>query len=213
MYEVLAESLRNQIIVQAVGPLVTVFLGGIALALITRQFQIRDADQKLRESMARDVARIGGRFYSLAAAAMRANDAEDPELIGLAKKELESNFHRFIVDGGMLEKRLSAYSQLCYLSWHAASDCATVLYYILTGASEDIANRIININEMGYGGKEHSRLSRKDLRDPGKLMDQLAMQMNSINSETLRDSKNTRRRKIRARVKTGGEASGDQTWV
>ena len=110
MHEMLAESLGNQVIAQSAGPLVTVLLGGFVLGFITRQFQIRDADQKLRESMALDVARIGGLFYSLVAAAMRAKATEDLAIINAAKKALEDNFERFIVDGGVLEKRLSAYS-------------------------------------------------------------------------------------------------------
>ena len=83
MNEMLAESLSDQIIVQAVGPLITVLLGGLAVGLIARQFQVREADQKLREGMALDVARIGGVFYSLVAATMRAKVTEDSGLIGI----------------------------------------------------------------------------------------------------------------------------------
>ena len=88
--------------------------------------------------MALDVARIGGLFYSLVAAAMRAKATEDLAIINAAKKALEDNFERFIVEGGVLEKRLSAYSRQCYLDWHAASDCATVLYYEMSEAAEGI---------------------------------------------------------------------------
>jgi hypothetical protein len=204
MNEMLAESLGDQIIAQAVGPLVTVLLGGFALGFITRQFQMRDADQKLRESMALDVARVGGLFYSLVAAAMRANDSRDQQLINITKKQLEDNFPKFIVDGGVLEKRLAAYSRQCYLDWHAASDCATVLFYGIAGFAEVTVNRIVTINAKGYDGKEHSRLSEEDLRNNRHaVMDQFASQMSNINSETLRKSKNTTGRKTWVRGKTG----------
>lgn len=42
--------------------------------------------------MAHDVARIGGRFYSLVAVAMRANASGDSELIGAAQKSLKVTF-------------------------------------------------------------------------------------------------------------------------
>jgi hypothetical protein len=195
MNEMLAESLRDQIITQAVGPLITVLLGGFIVGLITRQFQMRDADQKLRESMALDVARVGGLFYSLAAEAMDAQATEDQELIDIAKAALQGHFRQFNLEAVILEKRLAAYSQPCYLDWHAASDCATVLYYMLTGAPETRIERIVTINEKGFEGKDHSRLSGNDLRDQGKVMDQFAAQMSNINAETLGKSKNTTDRK------------------
>ena len=52
--------------------------------------------------------------------------------------------------------------------------------------------RIVRINAKGYDDKEHSRLSEEDLRDRHKVMDQFARQMNNINPETLRKSKNTK---------------------
>ncbi len=192
MNKLLAESLKNQIIVQSVGPLVTVVLGGFVLFFITRQYQMRDADQKLRESLAHEVASIGGLFYSLIAAAMRAKDTEDPKLIRVTKRALEDNFGKFIVDSGVLEKRLSAYSQSCCLDWHATNDCATVLFYDIVGYPDMTMERIVRINAKGYDDKEHSRLSEEDLRDRHKVMDQFARQMNNINPETLRKSKNTK---------------------
>jgi hypothetical protein len=203
MNEILAESLKDQMLAQATGPLVTVLLGGFILGFITRQYQMRDADQKLREGMALDVARIGGLFYSLIAAAMRANDAEDQHLIDITKKQLELNFPNFIVDGGVLEKRLAAYSRQCYLDWHAASDCATALFYGIVGFPEVTVNRIVTINAKGYDGKEHSRLSEEDLRNRHTVMDQFASEMSNINSETLRKSKNTKGRRAWARARTG----------
>jgi hypothetical protein len=195
MNEMLAESLRDQILTEAVGPLITVLLGGFVLGFITRQFQMRDSDQKLRESIALDVARVGGLFYSLAAEAMDAQAMKDPELIDIANKALQEQFRQFNLEAVILEKRLAAYSGSGYLAWHAASDCATVLYYILTGTPESRIERIVTINEKGYDGKDHSRLSREELRDQDKVMDQFAAQMSNINAETLKKSKNTIDRK------------------
>jgi hypothetical protein len=195
MNEMLAESLRDQILTEAVGPLITVLLGGFVLGFITRQFQMRDSDQKLRESIALDVARVGGLFYSLAAEAIDAQAMRDPELIDIANKALQEHFRQFNLEAVILEKRLAAYSESGFLAWHAASDCATVLYYILTGTPESRIERIVTINEKGYDGKDHSRLSRKELRDQGKVMDQFAAQMSNINAETLKKSKNAIGRK------------------
>jgi hypothetical protein len=200
MNEMLAESLGDQIIAQAIGPLITVLLGGFALGFIARQFQVREADQKLRESMALDVARIGGVFYSLLAAAIRAKVTQDPDLIGKRVRVLEGGFESFVVEAGILEKRLSSYSESCSLDWHAASDCATVLYYLMTEVPEPILSRITTINERGFDGKDHSRLSSQDLCNQDLVMDQFARQMNGINSETLRKSKNAIGRRARARV-------------
>jgi hypothetical protein len=189
--EMLAESLSDQIIVQAVGPLITVLLGGLAVGLIARQFQVREADQKLREGMALDVARIGGVFYSLVAATMRAKVTEDSGLIGIRMKALDDGFEKFIVDAAVLEKRLSAYSESCSLDWHAASDCATVLYYLMTEVPEPTLSRITTINEKGFDDKEHSRLSSRELCDQELVMNQFARQMNGISSGALKKSKNT----------------------
>ena len=51
-------------------------------------------------------------------------------------------------------------------------------------------DRIVTINEKGYDGRQHSRLSRAELLDKGKVMDQFARQMNHINAESLKRLKN-----------------------
>lgn len=182
MISVIAEPLSNQIVAQAVGPLITVIFGGLALGLITRQFQRRDADQKLRREMALDVARTGGLFCALAAAAMRAKATGDSNLIEPARLALENNFDNFIVEGGVLERRLASYALSPAEHWHAATDCATVLYYHLTDAPECTMKRIFTINENGYDGKLHSGLSGNDLRDQGKLMDQLSREISNASA-------------------------------
>jgi len=182
MIGVLAEPLPNQIVVQAVGPLVTVIFGGLALGLITRQFQRRDADQKLRQEMALDVARTGGLFCALAAAVIRARATGDPGLIESARLALENHFENFIVEGGVLERRLASYALSPAEHWHAATDCATVLYYHLTDAPDSTMKRIFTINENGYGGKVHSGLPEIDLRDQGKLMDQLNREISNASA-------------------------------
>jgi hypothetical protein len=192
MSGLIAESLKDQIITQAVGPLVTVVFGGFVLSFIARQYQIRDADQKLRESLAHDVASIGGLFYSLIGAAMRAQDTHDPKLIRVTTKALEANFEKFIVDSGVLEKRLSAYSESCSLNWHATNDCATVLFYDLAGYPETTMDRIFRINAKDFDNKKHSGLSEEDLHNRHEVMDQFARQMHNITSETLKKSKNTK---------------------
>jgi hypothetical protein len=179
MTGVLAEPLPNQIVVQAVGPLVTVIFGGFALSFITRQFQKRDADQKLRREMALEVARTGGLFCALAAAVMRAKATGDSALIEPARLALANHFDNFIVEGGVLERRLASYALSPAEHWHAATDCATVLYYHLTDAPDSTMKRIFAINENGYGGKIHSGLSGNDLRDQGKLMDQLNQEISN----------------------------------
>jgi hypothetical protein len=55
------------------------------------------------------------------------------------------------------------------VAWHKVDDLLTVRYMQLVGRATD---RLYEINEQGYGGKEHTGLSRQHLKNPARLLDQ-----------------------------------------
>jgi membrane protein implicated in regulation of membrane protease activity len=173
----------ERLILQLVGPLVTVIVGslmvGLLVAWVTRRAQERRADDQRREERVRaeytirvglidDMTETASGLYMGTQRYWRKKTVEKAGDVELADErgQLDRQYQTSRVMGEVIEQKLDAYldSPEAKLLWHSTMDLLTVRYFYLIGL---MTRQLLEEN----AGTEHTRLDVDQLRNPKLLLD------------------------------------------
>jgi len=160
------------VILQSIGPLITVLIGTLAIGLlasrITARAQQRREDQQLRHDLIVEMAETASALYLATQRYWRARDRDNAtaDQLQTLRTWLDERYHEIRVRGQALETRLGVAFRFrdAKRHWHATMDLLTVRYFQLTDPKNDAA---LDAN----AGEEHSGLSGPELRDPKTVLD------------------------------------------
>lgn len=160
------------LIIQAVGPLITVLLGtmivGPVVAWITASSQRRREDHQLREGLIVSMTEIASAMYLATQRYWRARDRQKlrgQKLIDM-EEWLGEQYHLNRIRGEALEVRLRTIfrSDAARRHWHATMDLLTARYFQLTDPDNPV-------NFEANAGPDHSGLSAAELRVPRTVLE------------------------------------------
>ncbi len=137
-----ADSFRQQVALEIIGPVTAALLGGLLVTLISQRIQnrrveLREEEERKRAELHRrgqlslDIMRIAFSFYMRLIEATRVEQhvGEDAARI----EELRPHYEQFRIDARVLEKQLRVYipgGEARWL-WHGAVDMLSLRYYRL----------------------------------------------------------------------------------
>lgn len=169
---VFAFTFWEQLVLNLVGPVVTIILGtaivGFAVSLVARRAQERREDHELRARLCREATEASTALYLATQHYWRAQqDNLEPDHLKAFRADLDKEYLESRRAGTALEHLLGLYFRRTEPKqrMHQVMDLLTVRYFQLVtpnGASEGL--RKIN------AGDKHSGLSWQDLGDPRKVL-------------------------------------------
>jgi hypothetical protein len=158
-------------VLQAIGPLITVFVGSLAIGLlaagITSRAQRRREEQQLRHDLIVGMAETASALYLATQRYWRARDREkvSADQLQVLRSWLDERYHESRVRGEALQTRLQVvfgFGQ-ARRHWHATMDLLTVRYFRLTDPDN---MKVLEENE----GSEHSGLRVEELLRPKTIL-------------------------------------------
>lgn len=160
-----AFSFERQIVLNVVGPLTTVLVGGVIVGglanTLARRAQQRRAQRELREQLVKEVTTVLAGLY-MATQQFRRN-VEDLKLPRESMHNmLTERYADARVRGTVLENQLEAYFKADEPKtlFHQIMDLLTVRYFQLMFSYVPYRE-----NAKGYQGKKHSGLTEEELKD------------------------------------------------
>lgn len=157
----------QQLVINAIGPLVTVIGGslivGLLVASVTRQAQERREQHKLRGDLVREMTESATMLHLAVGRYFRAQERDLVKAEDLAQRRdgLDDQYDTSRTRAKVLENRLRAYfaTDEPRHHWHAVIDLLTVRYYRIRALDTP---KILRDN----AGPQHSGLSFDDLQNP-----------------------------------------------
>jgi len=162
----------QSILLEAVGPLVTVIVGTVIVGsiaeLITRRAQERREDYQTRMRLIDRMTETASALYLATQRFWRARDREKvgDERLKLMRIEMDAQYQATRVAGEVLERQLRILfsTDRPRLLWHSTTDLLTVRYFQLI---ELATQNLLKKN----AGPEHSFLRIEELANPEKVLD------------------------------------------
>jgi hypothetical protein len=176
--------LWERLLVAGVGPLITIFVGGLIVsAYVSRR--TRDADLRhqlelekakdqrgtsFRADLVAEMARVAHRLdIAVAIFGRQLQSARDMPQADKLRERLEEEYLRGRADGEAIRVRLEVHypegDDGPSADWHAAMDCLTVLYFQALGdATDDLRRANARMKDA-----PHSGLTADELKNPSRV--------------------------------------------
>jgi hypothetical protein len=154
-------------ILQAIGPSITVSIGGFLAALFTARIQQQREDQQLRRDLIDSMAATASALYLATQQYWRIKmSLPAASELQIARSLLDEKYQENRVRGEVLETRLGGTFRTTGAKryWHGVTDLLTVRYFQLIDKATD---GLLRAN----AGPEHSGLSVDELRNPKSVLD------------------------------------------
>ncbi len=162
----------QSILLEAVGPLVTILVGTVIVGsiaeLITRRAQERREDYQTRMRLIDRMTETASALYLATQRYWRGRDREQADqarMTGL-RLEMDAQYQATRVEGEVLERQLLILFSTAEprLLWHSTMDLLTVRYFqLIKLATDELLKR--------NAGPEHSFLAVEELKNPQKVLD------------------------------------------
>ena len=172
----------QELVLQSVGPLITVIGIGFLANLITRRAQDRREGNQLRHELIRQMTEPAWGLYFATRDYWLTQ--EESRLARDDHQEVDKQYRASRAAGEVLENQLDAYfdSLRPKQTWHATMDLLRVQYLHFINRAQLVHN---------WAGSEHTGLSREELEDPNRVrrayQEQLQKAIKAVLHEPLRN--------------------------